>query len=163
MESDRIEKSRADDKLVIRSLFQWSDRFWNRALETVDLAWAAGIKFNPDKCQIKKRKITYFGRVISPNGVKPCPKKVQAILRLAAPVNKQELQSFLGAVNFLSTFIPSLSKKTYLTRSLLKKDIHQCMDQCHDEGIWNHQTGHCKCCPTQMEKLSSRLMPPRKA
>ena len=33
VESDRIEKSWADEKLVIRSLFsQWSDRFWNQAL-----------------------------------------------------------------------------------------------------------------------------------
>ena len=33
VESDRIEKSWAGEKLVIQSLFQkkWSDRFWNRA------------------------------------------------------------------------------------------------------------------------------------
>lgn len=38
--------------------------------------------------------------------------------------NKQELQSFLGTVNFMSTFIPNLAKKTNLMRSLLKKDVH---------------------------------------
>lgn len=39
------------------------------------------------------------------------------------PTDKQELQSFLGSVTFLSTFIPNLSKKTHLMRGLLKKDV----------------------------------------
>ena len=93
-------------------------------LETVDKASAAGIKFNPQKCQIKKRQIEYFGRVISPDGVKPCPQKVNAILKLQPPSSKQELQSFLGTVNFMATFIPNLSKKTFMMRGLMKKDVH---------------------------------------
>ncbi len=43
---------------------------------------------------------------------------------LAAPTDKQELQSLLGSVNFMSTFIPNLTKKTYLMRGLLKRDAH---------------------------------------
>ena len=93
-------------------------------LETVEKATKAGIKFNPSKCQIKKRTIEYFGRRITPDGISPCPKKVKAIMNMAPPINKQELQSFLGTVNFMSAFIPNLSRKTFLMRSLLKKDIH---------------------------------------
>lgn len=93
-------------------------------LETIDRAREAGIKFNPDKCQIKKQQISYFGRVITPNGVQPCPKKVKDILKLAPPTNKQELQSFFGTINFMATFIPNLSKQTHMMRGLLKKDIH---------------------------------------
>ena len=43
---------------------------------------------------------------------------------LAAPKDKQELQSLLGTVNLMSTFIPNLTKKTHLMRSLLKRDVH---------------------------------------
>ena len=93
-------------------------------LETVAKARAAGIKFNPDKCHIKKQKISYFGRIVSPYGVSPCPKKVNAVLNMSPPNNKQELQSFLGTVNFLATFIPNLAKKTHMMRGLLKKDVH---------------------------------------
>ena len=49
---------------------------------------------------------------------------MKAITALAAPTNKQELQSLLGTVNFMSTFIPNLTKKTHLMRSLLKRDNH---------------------------------------
>ena len=93
-------------------------------LETVEKARQAGLKFNPDKCFVKKQQIEYFGRIITPRGVAPCPKKVKGILALAAPIDKQELQSLLGTVNFMSTFIPNLTKKTHLMRALLKRDIH---------------------------------------
>ena len=93
-------------------------------LETVEKAQKAGIKFNPDKCAIRKQNIEYFGRVVSAKGVKPCQKKEQAIMKLLPPTNKQELQSFLATVNFIPSFIPNLSKKTHMMRSLLKKDIH---------------------------------------
>ena len=93
-------------------------------LETVERACKAGLKFNPNKYCIKKQEIDYFGRINTPQGVKPCPKKVMSIAMLAAPKDKQELQSLLGTVNFMSTFIPNLTKKTHLMRGLLKRDVH---------------------------------------
>ena len=93
-------------------------------LETVHKAHKAGLKFNPNKCCIKQHQIEYFGRIVTPQGVKPCPKKVRAMTNRAPPGDKQELQSFLGSVNFMSTFIPNLAKKTHLMRTLLKKDVH---------------------------------------
>ena len=73
-------------------------------LETVEKAQKAGIKFNPNKCHVKKSKIEYFGRIISAEGVQACPKKIKAILDMAPPQSKQELQSFLGTVNFQYNF-----------------------------------------------------------
>ena len=93
-------------------------------LETVYRASKAGLKFNPEKCSNKKQRIEYFGRVITPQGVEPCPKKCRAILKLDPLKDKQELQSLLGTVNFMATFIPNLAKKTHLMRGLLKKNVH---------------------------------------
>ena len=41
-----------------------------------------------------------------------------------APSDKQELQSLLGTVNFIATFVPNLTKKTFRMRSLLNRDTH---------------------------------------
>ena len=87
--------------------------------KTVEKAQKAGLKFNPNKCFIRKQQIEYFGRIITPKGVQPCPKKVKAITMLATPTDMQELQSLLGTVNFMSTFIPNLTKKTHPMRILL--------------------------------------------
>ena len=70
-------------------------------LETVERACNVELKFNRNKCCIKKEEIEYFGRIFTPQGVEPCPKKVKSIAMLAAPKDKQELQSLLGTVNFM--------------------------------------------------------------
>ena len=93
-------------------------------LETVEWAYKAGLKFNQNNCCIKKQQFEYFGRIITPQGVKPRPKKVKSIAMLVALNDKQQLQSLLGTVNFMSTFIPNLTKKTSLMRRLLKRDMH---------------------------------------
>ena len=96
----------------IPGTFQWADdvkvqgsteeRHDIHLLETVEKARKAGLKFHPNKCFIEKQQIEYFGRIITPQGIQPCPKKVKAITALAAPTDKQELQSLLGTVNFMS-------------------------------------------------------------
>ena len=50
------------------------------------------------------------------------PKKVQVITEMTPPADKQQLQSFLGMVNYIGTFIPNLSHHTEPLRPMLKKD-----------------------------------------
>ena len=52
----------------------------------------------------------------------PDPKKVQGITEMTAPTDKQQLQSFLGMVNYMGTFIPNLSHHTEPLQAMLKKD-----------------------------------------
>ena len=52
----------------------------------------------------------------------PDSKKVQGITEMTEPTDKQQLQSFLGMVNYMGTFIPNLSHHTELLRAMLKKD-----------------------------------------
>ena len=52
----------------------------------------------------------------------PDPKKVQGITEMTVPKDKQQLQSFLGMVNYMGTFIPNLSHHTEPLRAMLKKD-----------------------------------------
>ena len=64
----------------------------------------------------------FFGNIYSPEGIKPDPTKIDAIKRMEAPTTKQELQSFLGMVNYLSSYIHHMSDLTSNLRNLLKKD-----------------------------------------
>ena len=52
----------------------------------------------------------------------PDPKKVQGITYITVSTDKQQLQSFLGIVNYMGTFIPNLSHHTEPLRVMLKKD-----------------------------------------
>jgi hypothetical protein len=45
-------------------------------------------------------KIEYLGHILTREGIKPQPKKVQAILTLSPPNNVKELRHFLGMVQY---------------------------------------------------------------
>ena len=65
---------------------------------------------------------SFFGEIYTPQGVKPDPKKVEPIMKMQASATKQELYSFLGMINYLCQFIPSMSDLTSNLRKLIKKD-----------------------------------------
>ena len=73
-----------------------------------------GLVFNSTKCSIKHDSVTFFGGVFSVKGYSPDPETIQGITEMTPPQTKQELQSFLGAVNYLQTFMPHLSHHTEL-------------------------------------------------
>ncbi len=60
----------------------------------------AGLKVNAPKSFFSRGELEYLGYLITREGIKPIPKKVHAIQRIAAPTNKKELRSFIGVVNY---------------------------------------------------------------
>ncbi|KAK2704195.1 hypothetical protein QYM36_017493 [Artemia franciscana] len=79
-----------------------------------------GIRFNSEKCEFSKDKVKYFGHIISRDGIKPDPEKIRAIQDMPSPQSKEELQTLLGMLNFLSKYIPDLSSKNKPLRDLTK-------------------------------------------
>ena len=64
-----------------------------------------------------------MGNVITANGLKPDPSKIDAIIHMSPPENRQSLQRFLGMVKYLTPFLPNESSITAPLRTLLKKDV----------------------------------------
>ena len=83
-----------------------------------------GLVLNSKKLELRRERVTFFGAEYSAQGMHPDPKKVQGITEMTAPKDKQQLQSFLGMVNYMGTFIPNLSHHTELLRAMLKKGQH---------------------------------------
>ena len=79
-------------------------------LEMCDCAKEVGLVFNQDKCSITE-KYKYYSNILGRSGVKPDPAQIQAIQALQVPQDKQELQSFLGMIKYLTRFILHLSEK----------------------------------------------------
>lgn len=82
-----------------------------------------GIRFNEDKLEVGVTELSYFGHVISSQGLKPDPLKVNAVSNMKPPQNKAELETILGMVNYLAKFAPNLSEITSPMRKLLNKDV----------------------------------------
>ena len=77
---------------------------------------------NPDKVKIDCHGVSFFGNILSKDGLSPDTKKVDLIQQWPTPTNHKELQSFLGTVNYLSQFLVFLSDLCAPLQSLLKKD-----------------------------------------
>ena len=60
--------------------------------------------------------------MLSADGVKPVPRKIDAIKNLPEPRTESLLQSFLGIVNYLSRFSLNIAKMTCNLRALLKRN-----------------------------------------
>ena len=92
-------KNIADDILVFGPTQEEHDanvfRFLERCLE-IDL------HLNPNKVKINCKSVPFFGMVLTADGIKPDPKKVETIKKWPMAQNVTELQSFLGYVNYLS-------------------------------------------------------------
>ena len=83
----------------------------------------SGLKLNKINCQIRKQSIAFLGHTISSEGIKIDPSKTEGITIMPLPRSVNELQRFLGMVNYLEKFIPNLAEHTTPVRKLVKKDV----------------------------------------
>ncbi len=63
-----------------------------------------------DKCEFEKTMIEYLGVIISHNLVAMDLVKIAGVRDWPAPMNKKEVQSFLGFTNFYRRFIQGFSE-----------------------------------------------------
>ena len=64
------------------------------------------VKSNTAKLQYKVSEVKYMENIVSESGLKPDAEKLRAIIEMPSPQSKEELQRFLGMVNYFSQFIP---------------------------------------------------------
>ena len=55
------------------------------------------LSLNPDKIQFKATDCKFFGHRLTPEGLKPDPEKIKAMVKMPAPQSIQSLQSFNSA------------------------------------------------------------------
>ena len=80
------------------------------------------LKLKKEKAQLRKTEVAFIGHILTPDGLKPDPKKVEAISDMPHPADVQSLRRFLGMVNYLAKFLPCLSDETEVLRKLTEKD-----------------------------------------
>lgn len=79
------------------------------------------IKLSSEKCTFTAQEVKYMGHILTAEGLKPDPEKVEVVRKMQKPTNKTELQIYLGMVTYLGKFIPQLSTVTAPLRILLEK------------------------------------------
>ena len=103
--------------------------------QVLDKVRESGLKLNKKKCIFRVTQTTFLGHLISADGIKPDPRKIEAILQMPTPANKTELQRFLGMINYLGKFLPNISKETAPLCQLLEKDVQWQFEQQHEAVV----------------------------
>lgn len=82
------------------------------------------IMLNNGKCLYRKRKVEFLGHVLSSEGVRPLECYITSIKQLREPKTIEEIQSFLGLLNYIGKWIPNLATLTEPFRKLLRLKLN---------------------------------------
>ncbi|GJY88818.1 reverse transcriptase domain-containing protein [Tanacetum coccineum] len=78
---------------------------------------------NPKKYTFEEREGMFLGYMISPEGIKPCPKKTEVVLQLPFLRTIKEVQSLNGKLASLNRFLSKSAEKSWTLFKTLKKCI----------------------------------------
>jgi len=81
------------------------------------------LKLNPSKCCFAAESIVILGHVVSKEGTKPNPGKIDAVLRFPEPKIVTNVKSFLGLTGYYRKYIRGYSRLASPLFELTKKDV----------------------------------------
>lgn len=117
----------------------------NRLYEVLTRLKKHNLKLQPSKCFFLRREICYLGHIISSDGVRPDPSKIEVIEKFPKPQNPKEIKSFLGFVGYYRRFIKNFANLAEPLNNLLRKET---------------QFDWCALCENSFTKLKSYLVKP---
>ena len=131
-------KAIADDILVFGTgtTQEEAEKNHNERLKAVlARCWQKGVKLNKEKMQFKQQKVAYMDHVITSEGLQADPNKIEAIVNMPTPTDKEAVQQLLGMTNYVQRFAPGLVDITKPLRDLIKKESVFIWDQNHDKAF----------------------------
>eukprot|EP00914_Ancora_sagittata_P034747 GHVO01070115.1.p1 GENE.GHVO01070115.1~~GHVO01070115.1.p1 ORF type:complete len:862 (+),score=100.28 GHVO01070115.1:29-2587(+) len=122
----------ADDCLITGNTQQEHDV---NLIFVLHLARMNNLKFNSKKLQFRTTECKFFGQMLTPEGIRIDPDKLTAIQKMQRPSNKQELESYLGMVNYLKRHSYELTRLTRPFTDLMKRNAIFSWESQHEESF----------------------------
>ena len=83
----------------------------------------ANLKLKPKKCRIFQTEVAYLGHLVSHDGIRTDPKKIESIKTWPTPCDVKGVRSFLGIASYYRKFIPNFSSIAHPLTRLTEKDV----------------------------------------
>ena len=83
----------------------------------------ANLSLQTEKCEFLFKEIAYLGHIITDKGVKPDPKKIEAVQNFPRPKTPRNMKQFLGLAGYYRRFIKDFSARAKPLSNLLKKEV----------------------------------------
>lgn len=79
-----------------------------------------GLRINAEKCEFAQNEIKFLGHLITKDGIRPLPEKIETIARFSKPKIACELRRFLSMIQFYRRFIVNASDIHNRLQTLIK-------------------------------------------
>jgi hypothetical protein len=100
----------------------WEDHL--RHLEVVlSKLREVNLKLNPGKCCFAARSIVFLGHVVSHEGTKPNPSKIDAVVHFPVPKTVTDVRFFLGLTGYYRNYVQGYSRLVVPLFELTRKDV----------------------------------------
>lgn len=93
------------------------------------------LKLKPKKCQLFQHEVEFLGKLVSAEGIKVSPSKVEAVLKWPVPTTRKELMSFLGFVNYHRDHVPNFAEVTAVLYELAHQEDTASWENRHEEAF----------------------------
>ena len=91
-----------DDIIVFGRTFS---EHLNRLDEVLSKLYAANLKAKPSKCNLFSSRVKYLGHIISADGIRADPGKIECVQDWPIPKNQTEVKSFVGLASYYRRFV----------------------------------------------------------
>lgn len=81
----------------------------------------SNLKVQLDKCEFLRKECEFLGHIVTQDGIKPNPNKIEKILHWPIPKTTTHIKGFLGILGYYRKFIKDFSKLTKPLTKCLKK------------------------------------------
>lgn len=107
-----------DDIVVVNDTFE---AHLDSLREVARRLQKANLSINIDKSKFCVSELPYLGYILPPEGLRPNPDRISAIVNYERPQSIRALRRFLGMANYYRRFISNFSEKTAPLTNLLRK------------------------------------------
>jgi hypothetical protein len=116
------------DDIIIYSK-TWEDHL-DHLEQVFERLYKAGLKLGREKCVFAKNQIQFLGHVVSEEGIKPDPQKLELLKDWPIPRTKKDVRSFVGFASYYRKFIAKFSE--------IAQPLHKIMNE-KSEYIWEEK------------------------
>ena len=92
-------------------------------LKLLERCQERNLKLKREKLRLKCTETPFIGHVLTSEGVKPDPRKVEAVLKMEGPSDVAAVRRLVGLVKYLSKFLSKLSELCKPLRRLTHKGV----------------------------------------
>ena len=83
----------------------------------------AGLTLKPSKCKFATQEVKYLGHILSPNGIRVNPEKIEVIKKYPVPKTVTQVRRFLGMTQYYRRFQKNYANIAKPLQNLTKHDV----------------------------------------